>query len=667
MENFNFKDIINKQYQARLTATAPIKEVDAYIFCTSSKYLGEHLFPWQSLGIKLIYGLWEKYPITKDEQEIIDILKNIWHLDFNLTTRNPKQIVEILILVFGRRSGKSSYISFLQTYEAYKLICKGDPQRYYRIRADHPIWIVNTAKDGEQAQDPFRLCKDNIRRIQFFQKYIDWSKDNESEMRLFTPADLYENDQIRKFNDTRPKGASKKSMKPGSIMLAAFTTTSASKRGKAIIMLILDEFAHFDRAKTSGGGLTEEDILEEMPQTDYSMLKALSPSTKDFNIRAPEDYSGDPDELYYDADNDENYLIYDGKIIMISSPREKGGEFYKHYCLAGGTEQVNPQRPDKRANYFLMQMSSWDCNPKYNQASFASDFRKDPVGANMEFGGHFGEPSTSFIDSARVDEMVDVSLPMNYIGRQFQQYIISVDPASKGDTYAVCWGHMDKEWVIIDGIHGFRPDVVSNDATGQLVKVPVNPNKVVGFIKALAFALSRHGTILEIVYDQWNSSSSILALKAEGFTAVETFYTNKYKNEIYTDFLEKLNLGRIKTFGKPPLTALEAFPAFQIGWLEQTKLELKYLNRITSGNTVYYAAPTSGPIQTDDFADVLANLTHRLLLYASGDRAIYKELYKQTGTPIKSSVGFRGQVRRGFFNPSPKAKIDRLRDRIKGR
>lgn len=1082
MSDLNFKDIVCKQYDARIKATAPIKEVDAYVFCTSSKYLGEHLFPWQSLAVKVIYSLWQKYPITDKEQEIIDILKEVWHINLDLENRDPRQVVEILILVFGRRclketervldpgtgeriaikdlyarqvgqiltldsayklhkaaateifdngeqecfkittrtgrtisatanhpfltiagwkwlgelkvgdriavprklnvigkeilpdnevrllgfftggghtvnkcnftnttsavcrqfendiyalspelkirqygidrsivqfeqcqtsrketvvqkfvklhklwgkhswektvpevifkstnrqialflnslyacdgwvdtksigytttskvlaedlqhlllrfginaairsrrmlykdsggkkvscriayrlevtstedinvfatkinilgkedqvaaliarkgprkyhntqaysipqkiwqrikaaidqtnlkvgkvwkgksvyrssqyspnraqvkrfgellndqelynldtsdvywepiksieydgkhqtydltvpdthnfvcediithnSGKSSFISFIQTYEAYKLICKGDPQRYYGIRARHPIWIVNTAKDGEQAQDPFRLCKENIRRIPFFQKYIDWSKDNESEMRLFTPADLYENAQIKKYNETRSKGAPKKSLQPGTIMIAAFTTTAASKRGKAIIMLILDEFAHFDRAKTSGGGLTEEDILAEMPQTDYAMLKALSPATKDFNIKATENYDGDPKNLWYDADSDENYLIYDGKIIMISSPKEKGGEFYKHYCLAGGMEQANPQRPDRRKNFLLMQMSSWECNPKYTRKSFASDYQKDPTGANMEFGGHFGEPSTTFIDASKVDAMVDLKRPMSYVGKQFQQYIISIDPASKGDTYAICWGHMENDTILVDGIHGFRPDIVSNDATGQIIRVPVNPNKVVGFIKALAYSLSLHGTLLEIVFDQWSSQDSILALKQEGYVAVETFFTNKYKNVMYTNFLEKLNIGKIRTFGRPPLTQLDAFPEFQQGWLDQTKLELKYLNRITSGNTVYYAAPTTGPIQTDDFPDALANLTHRLMMYASGDPGVYKDIYKQTGKPVKRPTSFKGKVTRNPFSIG-RNKIDRLQQRVRG-
>lgn len=1057
MDKFSFKRLVDTQYASRVAATAPIKEVDAYIFCTSSKYLGERLFPFQSLLIKVMYGLWEKYPLDNDEQKIVGILKNVWNIDLKLAERDPKKFIEILILVLGRRSGKSSLVSFIQTFEAYKLICKGDPQSYYNIRRRHPIWIVNTAKDGSQAQDPFRLCKDNIRRIPFFEKYVDWSKDNSEELRLFTPADLYENDQIRKYNSNRSKNVPKKNFLEGSIMIAAFTTSAASKRGKAIICvkgdtilftekgmvpikdivsftdtaviekninlfgstgpkttskvmcsgmssgftiktklgfeltgtprhkikcmskdgevifkpldellegdwtciqkgqnyfgsnvdlpftptypiktsykdviipskmskelarvlgylvaegyvkhsryfmfsntdievikdfvyciqycfpdvyigqkvnklgchkveisskkireflkhiglsltihnekeipwsilqspkeyvtefikayfegdgcaaigtgqyqgqlymmttsqllahqlqtvllnfdivaskrshksggylvvingildilkysnqigmqsiyrtdrlnnilqkntakkstpkkyripnikiklrklyelnlkkaykmfnnrlglndrecigmatvkkvlenfkeysatneyrkvqtifdfskdiiwdkivkkdvstdclmfdvevpfthdftsngfishncLILDEFAHFERTKTVGGGATEEDILAEMPQTDYAMLKALSPSTKDFILP--------------------NKGIFDGKVIMISSPREKGGEFYRNYCLAGGIEQTGAIVKEINDNYLLMQLATWECNPKYPREVFDSDFKKDPIGANMEYGAHFGEPSTSFIDAEKIDDMIKEHIQMSYIGQWQRQYIISVDPASKSDTYAVTWGHVEGDIIVVDGIQGFRPKVVHNKITGKVVQIPVRTDEVVKFIKALAVGLCHQGILLEIVFDQWNSLQSITELKNAGYVALETFFSNKYKTAMYTNFLEKLNLGAVHCFSRPPEFTFDGAPPYLEGWLEQMKLELKYLTKTVTGDIVKFGHPKSGPIQTDDFADVLANLVHRHGLYQSGDRQIYKDLYKQTGRPIK--------------------------------
>ena len=648
MDQFSFKKAVDIQYEARVKATAPIKEVDAYIFCTSSKYLGERLFPFQSLLIKVIYGLWQKYPLNEDEQKVVDIMKNVWGIDWKLADRDPAKFVEILILVLGRRSGKSSLISFIQTYEAYKLICKGDPQAYYSIRRRHPIWIVNCAKDGSQAQDPFRLCKDNIRRIPFFEKFVDWSKDNSEELRLFTPADIYENAQIQKYNSRRPKGSAKKNLLEGSIMIAAFTTSAASKRGKAIICLILDEFAHFERTKTVGGGATEEDILAEMPQTDYAMLKALSPSTKDFIM----------------ADK----VIFDGKVIMISSPREKGGEFYRNYCFAGGSEQTGAIAEEINDNYLLMQLATWECNPKYPREVFDSDFKKDPVGANMEYGAHFGEPSTSFIDSARIDEMVKEHICMAYVGQWQRQYIISVDPASKSDTYAVTWGHVEHDIVVIDGIQGFRPKVVHNKVTGKIVQVPVKAGDVVKFIKALAARLCYQGVLLEIVFDQWNSQESITTLKNAGYVALETFFSNKYKNAMYTNFLEKLNMGAVHCFSQPPEFTFNEAPIYLEGWLDQLKLELKYLTKTIKGDIVKYGHPDSGPIQTDDFADVVANLVYRHGLYQSGDRQVYKDLYKQTGRPIRhQSTGVAGRRIPGLFRNSSSGTAKDILQRLRGR
>ena len=59
------------------------------------------------------------------------------------------------------------------------------------------------------------------------------------------------------------------------------------------------------------------------------------------------------------------------------------------------------------------------------------------------------------------------------------------------------------------------------------------------------------------------------------------------------------------------------------------------MTKIIKGDTVKFGHPTSGPVQTDDFADVTANLVYRHGLYQSGDRQVYKDLYKQTGRPVK--------------------------------
>lgn len=641
--SFNFKDIVEKHYEERLKATAPVPEVDAFQFLIGSKWLDETPFPFQSLVIKLLYGLWEKYPLTQAEIDLLEVLKNNWGINLDLENRDINTFIEVLILVVGRRGTKTSLISFIQTYETYKLICKGNPQKYYGIRERHPIEVLNMAKDGEQAKSPFVLTKNNIKRIEFFAPYIDYSKDNESELRLFSPADLYENQKIRKYNETKPVNAPKKNLMEGTITISAITTSAASKRGKATLCLIFDEFAHFDRARLTAGNESDQDILTEMPQTDYAMFKALTPSVKDFGK--------------------------DGKILCISSPREKGGYFYRLYCMAGGREQTNPNAVTPQPNYLMLQLSTWEANPNKPRSIFDLDFARDPIGCLMEFAAHFADPSSTFIDPMKVDEMIDVNKSFTTTGMQGFGYIITVDPAKNSDTYVVTWGHTQSNRGIpefhIDGTYGFKPPFVIENGIPK--KTMIDPDKVTLFISNLAASIQRNGGhVLEICYDQWNSSACISALSKMGYPAVETFFSNQYKEKIYTNFLEKVNLSQVKCFGMyDPTQAGPLLVPYVQGWLEQAKLEIKYLQRISQGNTTFYEAPTSGPVTNDDFSDTFANLIHRLALRINPDLKTMKELYKQTGKPVRGRFG--GNMTRGSSGFFPTNPMKDIKGRILGR
>ncbi|GAG50527.1 unnamed protein product, partial [marine sediment metagenome] len=143
------------------------------------------------------------------------------------------------------------------------------------------------------------------------------------------------------------------------------------------------------------------------------------------------------------------------------------------------------------------------------------------------------------------------------------------------DTYVVSWGFIEGANIIVDGMVGYRPTITANQVTGKVITIPVQSDNVTSFILALAERLSHRGTLLEVVFDQWNSQSSITRLRNEGIVAVETFFTNKYKNEMYTNFLEKLNQGAVRVFGKEPLNRPAGCPEYKPGWIEQMKLELK--------------------------------------------------------------------------------------------
>jgi len=523
----SFKEIVDEKYKEKSELIAPMESVDALTFVTSHKWLGEKPFPSQSLILKLLYGLWKKYPIIEEEQKLIDTLKTAWNINIDLENRDINQVIEVLILVIGRRGSKSSVVSWIASFEAYKLLCKGNPQKYYKIRERHPIHILNCASDGDQAKETFNLIKDNIKKIDFFQKYIDFDKDNETEMRLFSPYDLFLNSQIRRYNETRGKGSMKKNLLRGSICIESVTTSAATKRGKAIIGLIFDEFAHFGRSKYRKRTLE----VMEAPQTDHAMWVALTPSVKDFGK--------------------------DGLIIAISSPAEKAGEFYTLYCLAGGMEQNESEKLPPNPKYLLLQLSTWQANPRFVKEDFVDDYSKDPVNASMEYGAHFAEPAASFLNPQRIDDMVVEGAPILLRGRSGQLYIIVVDPASTSDTYAIAWGHREdrpteKYW--IDGLKGFEP-TTKRLGDGRIIIEPIDSDIVMDFLLTLIRNLNVMGKqVMEICYDQWNckigsaklftnegmktieelckENKPILVATKDGFAKAEKFYDNGVRSVV---------------------------------------------------------------------------------------------------------------------------------------
>jgi len=593
-----------------------IPEVDAFEFITSSEFLNIELRPWQSIAIKTLYGLWVDdnneplYPPTKDELILLQKLRDEWGININTTT---KQLIKEMVIVDGRRSGKSTLMSFIAAYEVYSLICKGDPQKYYKMLERHPICITHIAVSGDQAADMFQFTKDRMRGCQFFKQYFDYSKYNESEMRIFTPYDLQENRRILKENENLSSSEKQKPLE-GSIIVQSLTTRASTKRGKSIKFLIFSEFAHFERPRFNHT-LTDTLLNEETQQTDYAMWKAMKPSVNDFGN--------------------------DGKIIYESTPREKGGQFYQLYCEAGGIEQDHPEEAPRPKYMALIQLPTWDCNPYQSRETLDGEFKRDPVYANMEFGARFGNVSGNFISEEVIKSIPQPNIPViRHCDRLDYRFVISVDPGGQAkkklaDTYVVAWGHYqigksDLYW--LDGFSAWNETIVAV-AGGGYQKIPVDPNEVTNFIIDLANDIGKN-FILEIVYDQWNSAESISKLQRYGLPALETFFSNSYKAEMYGNFLSLAQQGRIKSYGIDVN-----------GYLTQWQQELKYLQRYISGGTMYYSHPTSGPVQHDDFADASANLIYRLSLLANPTRQSLEDRVNKNLAPTvrpKSIVPIKG-------------------------
>jgi hypothetical protein len=165
---------------------------------------------------------------------------------------------------------------------------------------------------------------------------------------------------------------------------------------------------------------------------------------------------------------------------------------------------------------------------------------------------------------------------------------------------------------------------------GKFEKVPVNPLLVVDYLVALVESLGGRNFVQELCYDQWESASSVASLQSLGLAAFETTFTNPYKGEMYQNFLEKAQAGRVKMYGMDV-----------DGWVARWQLEMKYLQQDTAGSVAYYHHPSTGPVQTDDMADVVANLVHRMVLRMSPTKESVQQAHRHGTGPQRVRKGLQ--------------------------
>ena len=591
---FSFVDYGIKKLEEQSKLFTPVEPVDALEFVTSPLYLGVDVsnYPVESLVLKLYYKLWEKYPFTPGEQKILETLRDEWDIDIDLEDLKNRKI-DLLILVIGRRGTKTSVIAFIAAYEAYKLICKANPQKYYKILQKDEIFILNMASSARQARTLFSNLKNRIKNSSFFSKYIDFDKDTETELRLFTPYDIWVNQQIQERNKDKDRGQREK-LRRGSIVLESIATSARGSRSRAAIVVIFDEFAHVTRAKV--GRVVSDGVGSNI--SDKEIYRGLTPSTKTFGR--------------------------DGKIIAISSPAEKAGKFYSLYVSAGGKECPKSLKRPKIPGYLLLQLSTWQANPNISREDLDADFRDDPIGASMEYGAHFADPEMSAITSTALDNFLSDERPI-FVGNGSDTYVISVDPASSSDTYAIAWGHKEGDVYWIDGLKGFKPEkwIEGGERRVSLIDVETVLDEIEKLIKSLK-------KVAIIAYDQWNSSYCIQKLKKKRYPAIETTFTSKYKARMYGDFFQQLETGNVRLRNVPV-------------WADVALQEIMSLQREVKGNIISYHHPTSGPVQNDDFSDVCANTVSLLVRYHSGDSELRQMMRRSGFGPIRLQSAVRPQ------------------------
>ena len=453
------------------TVEGDVEFLDILEFIDRFKLMPDGLFPAQRFIIKLYYsiplddtikdikitdkyGEAVKYELTETEylQYLFDNKRcNIREQDLSRERRE-------LVLILGRRSGKSALSAIFAAYELYKLLKRGHPQAYYGMPPGSEIRILDIANDKEQASIVYNDIQNHIQAIDYFKSSVAHS----------TQTFL----RFRTLNDVKKYGPECK----GNITATFKSSIAKGLRGRGIICAILDEIAFFvDNGKSSA----------------ERVYKAIKPSIAQFARK---------DKKTRRAVGDT-----EGRMILISSPDAKEGFFYQQYqmSMTGG--------PESR-NMLMIQAPTWEIRPDLPKSYYEEEYAKDPNGFMTEHGAQFSDRVRGFIeDSNDLQACIIPDMRPRQAGIPREPHWAGVDFGTAGDGTAIALTRINQGKIELAYHEVWYPKVKWSEANPHLL-APIVPYAMTLQdvaridIDALAdwfFALSRRFYILKGVFDQY--------------------------------------------------------------------------------------------------------------------------------------------------------------------
>lgn len=466
---------------------------------------------------------------------------------------NKRFKFEELVLVLGRRSGKSFLVSAMALYELYRLISMGHPQAKYGLMEFDEIVLLNVARNEEQAKKAiFSKIKQTVLASPFFQPYI--GKDTELEMRFFNDNDIKENER-RQALGLNPFA--------GSLVLRCGSSNASGLVGLTCYCIIMDEVAAMAGDNPDSG-------------LDYSLYDDLKPSLATFGK--------------------------DGKMMMLSNPKGPIGLLYDLH----ENRQEDPST-------LVMRLPTWLTNPNIDTTWLNSEKSKNPTEFQMQYGAEFGAASSDPMFNQ--DDIQRMFNSMSMVKRKenregYFEYFCHLDPARTSDYYAVAVAHTEQIFgttgpdfkplrrVVIDHVHFWNPKTKNQ---------PVPESEVEDYV----LNLHSRFRFKQVSIDHWNSQSSIIKLQNRGIPIIEKQFNKEYKENIYTELSQLIREDRIDIYDLSGGIYLDANNNPQeLNEIQEAKIQFLFLQKKWRGKR-YYIEALSG--YKDDICDAIAAVSYEAL------------------------------------------------------
>ena len=365
------------------------------------------LYPVQRFILKCYYGL-ELDNVVKDiivndkfNEKRLYLFSEIEYMEYLFNegriNRRVDRAYPNILMVIGRRGGKSMLTSCIIAYETYRLLNKYSPQEHYGIMPEDEIRFTCLSTSKDTAGPLYNMVVGHIGRSEFFRKFR--MKPTSQWLKFRTQRDL-----DRYGAQSRP-----------SINVRIAPCNAKGLRGPGNMIVGLDEMAFFfmdestgQKRKDAGSG-----------HNDNAVYEAVTPSVAKFK----DPVTKEPD----------------GKIICISSPGPKSGKFFEEY--ERGFE-------DDCDDLLVIQAPTWELDPDLSSSYLRSKYKQNPISFRSEFGAQFSDRLFGWIEDAEIVRQCVVP------GMKYKQtsmlrvpHFLGLDVGMKDDGTAISVVHWVKEMV----------------------------------------------------------------------------------------------------------------------------------------------------------------------------------------------------------------------------
>lgn len=389
--------------------SGPQKEVDIIEFAEAGWGLNQKLYPAQKVLLKAFYGV----PLDDHDKcvEISDWRRQNWRslteAEFlrYLYDEGRSSIREVtpgrerheLVLAIGRRSGKTLLASIIAAYETYKLILKECPQAYYGLPRTNDIGIISVATDKGQAGLLYTNVSGYFAECAFFTPYL--ANSTMSYSRLQTPYDIERYGRFEEEDTAR-----------SSLLVSFRACVAKGLRGSGNIVIILDELAHF---------------IDEGQSSAKTVYDAVTPSRSAFSPKDPNDFTKPIGPV-------------EGRIISISSPLGRQGQFYDLYQIAmrGGLASED---------MLAIQAPTWEINPTIPAGELEKHYITDQIVFFTEYGAQFTDRSRGWIERAEdLEACIDPKARPVVVAPARRAHFMGIDVGLSLDGSAAAIGHLER-------------------------------------------------------------------------------------------------------------------------------------------------------------------------------------------------------------------------------